>query len=169
MKANSTRFWLALLLALGISGTSQALPTDRSQPIHISADKASMDDNTGVTTYSGNVHIEQGSMKITANKVDLHRDGQGVNRILATGNVHFQQQAAADKPVTDAYGERMDYHLDKREVTITGKARVVQRKDTFTGDKIIYNLDKSIVNAFSGEGKSGQRVQMVIQPKEVTQ
>ena len=59
--------------------------------------------------------------------------------------------------------------LGRREITITGKARVVQQTDSFTGQKIVYNLDKSLVNAFGGEGEKGQRVQMVIQPKGATQ
>ena len=168
MKPNNTRLWLAALLALSISGTSLALPTDRNQPIHISADTATIDDNTGITTYSGNVEIAQGTLKINARNVDLHRNASGVSRILATGNVKFQQQAASDKPLTNAYGERMDYQVDRQEITITGNARVVQQKDTFTGQKIIYNLEKSLVNAFSGDdGQS--RVQMVIQPKGAAQ
>ncbi|MFC6669489.1 lipopolysaccharide transport periplasmic protein LptA [Marinobacterium aestuariivivens] len=165
MRATDTGTWLAALLALAISGSALALPGDRNQPIHISADQATIDDVSGVTTYAGNVHIEQGSMKISARQVDLHRNDGDVSRILATGNVHFQQQAASNKPVTNAYGERMDYDIGRREVTITGEAKVVQQKDTFTGQKIVYNLDKSIVNAFSGKGEQGQRVQMVIQPK----
>jgi hypothetical protein len=42
MKPNNTRLWLAALLSLSISGTSLALPTDRNQPIHVSADTATM-------------------------------------------------------------------------------------------------------------------------------
>jgi lipopolysaccharide export system protein LptA len=168
MKPNNTRLWLAALLSLSISGTSLALPSDRNQPIHVSADTATIDDNTGITTYSGNVEIAQGTLKITARSVDLHRSASGVSRILATGDVSFQQQAAKDKPVTNAYGERMDYQVNRQEITITGQARVVQQKDTFTGQKIVYNLDKSLVNAFSGEGGQG-RVQMVIQPKGAAQ
>ncbi len=168
MKPNNTRLWLAALLSLSMSGTSLALPSDRNQPIHVSADTATIDDNTGITTYSGNVEIAQGTLKINARSVDLHRNESGVSRILATGDVKFQQQAAKDKPVTNAYGERMDYQVNRQEITITGQARVVQQKDTFTGQKIVYNLDKSLVNAFSGEGGQG-RVQMVIQPKGAAQ
>ncbi|NVK44119.1 MAG: lipopolysaccharide transport periplasmic protein LptA [Oceanospirillaceae bacterium] len=166
MKATKT--WLAAL-SIAVSSAALALPEDRSQPINISADQATIDDVSGTTIYSGNVSIEQGSMKITASQVDLYRSNGDVDRILATGNVHFQQQAARDKPVTNAYGERMDYRIDRREITITGNARVVQQKDSFTGQKIVYNLDKSLVNAFSGEGQKGQRVQMVIQPKGAPQ
>ncbi|GGO82861.1 lipopolysaccharide export system protein LptA [Marinobacterium nitratireducens] len=168
MKTN-TRSWLAALLAVAMSGAALALPEDRNQPINISADQATIDDLSGTTTYSGNVSIEQGSMKITARQVDLYRSDGDVDRILATGNVHFRQQAAQDKPVTNAYGERMDYRIARREITITGNARVVQQKDSFTGQKIVYNLDKSLVNAFGGEGGEGQRVQMVIQPKGAAQ
>ena len=45
------------------STVALALPSDRSQQISLVADHATYNDKTGVTTYSGNVVIEQGSMK----------------------------------------------------------------------------------------------------------
>lgn len=151
---------------LGLTSFAYALPSDKHQPIHISADTAQINEKTGTTTYTGNVLMKQGSMEIKAARIDLYREKDSVSRIIANGApANFRQQAAEDKPITDAFGEKLDYLIAKQTITITGNAKVQQESDQFTGSKIVYQMDKAIVNAYSGEGKTGQRVQMVIQPK----
>ncbi|MBP0048794.1 lipopolysaccharide transport periplasmic protein LptA [Marinobacterium sp. AK62] len=157
-------FWLALLLCL--PGFSYALPDDRNQPISVSADRASINERTGVTVYTGRVEIQQGSMLIKGARVELHRNDAGVERIISTGSpAEFQQRPQADAPLTRAYGKRMDYRVTQQEVTITESARVDQGQDTFTGERIVYNMDKAIVNAFGSNSEDGERVRMVIQPR----
>lgn len=154
-------------LAFWLSSPALALPEDSSQPIHIGADSASMNDNTGVTIYRGQVEIVQGTMKIRGDQVELYRNADGeVDRIVSIGQpAEFEQQPRADDPVTHAYGLRMEYRVNQQEVTITQQARVEQGQDTFTGERIVYNMDKAIVDAFSSESGE-QRVKMVIQPKQ---
>jgi lipopolysaccharide export system protein LptA len=156
---------LALLLTLPLG--AWALPEDRNQPINISADRASMDRRTGVTVYTGAVEIIQGSMEIRGQRVELHRAADGsIERIISTGNpARFQQQPAAGQPLTKAYGGKMDYQVKKQEITITENARVDQAKDTFTGERIVYNMERALVNAYGSDREGGERVKMVIQPK----
>lgn len=144
-----------------------ALPDDQDQPIYVSADQASLNERTGVAVYTGAVEIRQGSMILLGSRVEMHRDGQGsISRIITTGSpAEFQQQASPNQPVTKAYGLRMDYQVPTQTVTITENARVVQDADEFTGERIVYDMDNSIVDAFRSEAQGGQRVQMVIQPK----
>jgi len=143
-----------------------ALPDDRKKPIHIAANSAQIDENSGITTYTGNVLITQGTMKIKAAKVNLYQKNNDVNRIVATGSpASFSQQASANQAITDAFGQRLEYQVDQQTITITGNARVEQDKNQFSGERIVYQMEKSLVNAYSGEGNSGQRVQMIIQPK----
>lgn len=153
-------------LTLSLTGVAQALPEDASQPIHISADSASINENTGVTVYKGNVHIQQGTMKIRGDRVELYRNAAGdVNRIVSVGQpAEFEQQPQAEDPLTYAYGLHMEYLVDAQKVTITDEARVEQGQDIFTGQRIIYNMEQAIVDAFSSEG-GDTRVQMVIQPR----
>ena len=63
-------FNVVILGALSSTAMSAfALPTDRNQPISLVADRATYNDKTGYTTYTGNVVIEQGSMKLQADSV----------------------------------------------------------------------------------------------------
>ncbi|KEA63261.1 LptA, protein essential for LPS transport across the periplasm [Marinobacterium lacunae] len=157
---------LCCLLLSGVAESTLALPEDRSQPIHISANSASINEKTGVTVYSGQVEISQGSMKIRGDRVELYRSADGdVNRIVSIGKpAEFEQQPKASDPVTHAYGLRMEYKINSQQVTISEQAKVEQGQDTFTGERIVYNMDKAIVDAYSSES-GDQRVKMVIQPK----
>jgi len=155
------------LSALLASTSSLALPEDRTKPVHISADSARIDENTGITHYEGSVEIRQGTLQINAESVDLYRSNGGIDRLVAKGRktaAHFRQKPAADQPWTDAWGNTLEYDVSKQNLTISGNGKVQQGKDRFSGERIIYNIDRSIVNAFGGKEGKG-RVQMVIQPK----
>jgi lipopolysaccharide export system protein LptA len=51
------------------SASTFALPSDRNQQLSLVADRATYNDKTGVTTYTGNVVIEQGTMKLQADSI----------------------------------------------------------------------------------------------------
>lgn len=51
------------------SSTVFAIPSDRNQPISLLADRATYNEKTGITTYTGNVIIEQGTMKLQADSI----------------------------------------------------------------------------------------------------
>lgn len=165
MRINRPALLAAMLLTL--SAGTHALPEDRNQPINIAADRASMNERTGLTVYTGNVEIIQGSMEIRGDRVELHRASDGsIDRIISTGKpAQFQQRPSANQPLTRAYGDRMDYRVKQQEITITENARVDQNKDTFTGERIVYNMERALVNAFGSDRAGGERVKMVIQPK----
>lgn len=166
---------IALLLSTLTVQQALALPDDQNQPIKISADSASINDKTGITRYQGNVLIKQGSMLIEAATVEMHRSNNGVEKLIAKGSpAHFRQQPEINGPYSDAWGKHMVYLVDEKKLTITQEAKVIQDQDTFTGEKIVYDLDRSIVDAFGsdpnakGDASKG-RVNMVIQPKKGTE
>lgn len=153
-----------LLSAASIS--SFALDSDREQPIYVAADKASIDDKTGITIYTGDVDISQGTMILRGERVELRRDPQGnVDQIISTGApAYFEQQPAEDQAVTVATGDKLDYLVGKQLLQILGSAKVVQAGDEFTGARINYDMNRALVDAFS-DSKSDTRVRMVIQPR----
>jgi lipopolysaccharide export system protein LptA len=60
----------ALAAVLGFTSLAAlAIPSDRQQPISLVADRATFNERTGITTYTGNVIIEQGTMKLQANSI----------------------------------------------------------------------------------------------------
>ena len=64
--ANSRLKWFSGALLALFTTLALGLPSDREQPIHISADKALRDEKKGITVYQGNVEMNQGSLRIEA-------------------------------------------------------------------------------------------------------
>lgn len=67
MKSVAKFIAITSALTTGVLATNlaHALPDDRTKPIEIQANSAERDAKTGVTTYTGNVDIQQGSIHIS--------------------------------------------------------------------------------------------------------
>lgn len=81
---------------------ASALPSDKGQAIHFAAQKATLDQKNGVTTYTGNVEISQGTLLVKADKVTAHfnAETQKLERIHAEGSpARYQQQPEPDQGV----------------------------------------------------------------------
>ena len=170
MKSNSSqfRYWIQLscifLLLLPISGN--ALESDKEQPLYVEADGADIDDKTGVSIYTGNVVITQGSIKLNADKVTVTQKGEKSDHILAEGNpVKFQQQAEGKKGLIKGRAKTADYHMDSETIYMIGDAIMIQGEDTFRSDRITYDRVKGQVKA-GASAKGKQRVRIAIQPQK---
>src|SRR5690349_20104257 len=69
--ARSSVVAVSLLVAGLLSGAYSALAekADRSKPLHIEADKVTLDDAAKVSVFEGHVVMTQGTTRITADKV----------------------------------------------------------------------------------------------------
>lgn len=165
LQLKTVKLFAAALIGF-MSASSFALESDRDQPIYVAADRASIDDNTGITVYTGNVDITQGSMILRGDRVELRRDAEGnVDQIISNGTpAYFEQQPSEEQAVTVATGDKLDYGVGSQLLKIIGDAKVTQAGDEFTGARINYDMEKALVDAFS-DSKSDKRVRMVIQPR----
>ena len=75
---------LAVVLCLG-PGAAWALSSDKDQPVLVEADSADIDDAKNMSVYSGNVEIQQGSLRILADKVTVYHEERKPQRIVAEG------------------------------------------------------------------------------------
>jgi lipopolysaccharide export system protein LptA len=156
---NSVFLLILLLLSTAIS----ALPEDREQPIHLEADRAQLDQKTGVSVYQGNVVISQGSMRLNADTATFYVNNGRFERLEATGKpVKLRYQPASNKPEIQGVSQQVEYNALKARVIMTSKAKITQGQDTFAGDRIEYDLDKDLVKA-GGDG----RIEFIIQPQSV--
>ena len=160
---------LVLLLMTLITSLSQALPSDREQPIKITADSAVRNEQTGETRYEGSVELTQGSLHIEADLLTLYQnDGAADGLITATGTpATLQQTPQEGKPPIKAAAHRIAYDQKGDKVTLTENARIEQDGAIVTGATIDYVLSQQRVTANSdqttGQG-TGQRVEMIIPP-----
>ncbi|OOS02229.1 lipopolysaccharide export system protein LptA [Moraxella cuniculi DSM 21768] len=157
----------ALVLTLSITPLiAAALPSDANQPIRLLADRATYSERTGVTTYSGNVTIEQGTLKIAADNltVNLNTANRSINSAVATGRpATMQQIITQEKGLAKGQANRIDYNAVTGIVTLTGNAKLTQAGSSFSGNVIRYSLSAGDVEANAG---GGQRVELVFPPSE---
>ena len=155
---------LALLLLTLCPPLANALSSDKDQPIDIVADSVDIDEAKGTSTYTGNVEINQGSIRLLADKVVVeHHPGQP-RKVNASGApAKFRQLPDNSKAYVTGTAQRVEYRLDSEELVLTGNAQLTQGKDRFNSDRIVYDRVKAVVKAgAAAQGKD--RVRVTIEP-----
>lgn len=161
------RNWRPALLALSllVATGASALPGDREQPIHISADKALRDEARGITVYSGSVHMRQGSMEIEADNITFYHASENADQIVANGApAKLRQQPEPDKGLVHAEAQTIHYFRREDRVRLQTDARLEQDGALVTGDSIDYFIDRQLVQAQADESREGNKVFVVIPP-----
>jgi len=146
--------------------TGQALPDDRYQLINGAADNLVINQKSGLATYTGSVTIQQGSLKITADKIVIHTLADGsTDKIIATGTpARFEQQPQADQSVIKANASSITYTPKDERLLLIENASISQNGDTMKGPQIDYDLAGEVMKAMGG-ANSGSRVEFVIAPR----
>jgi len=166
------RMNLKQILILSLISTSSiwcssafALESDRDKPVHINADKVSIDEKTGISNYSGNVIIEQGSMKLTGDKVTVFQPDGKLDKIVVLGNpAQFKQLSDKNNQEIRATAKILQYHTINEKLILKGNASLKQGQNSFSGHVIEYDTRNSTVTANTDSDKK-QRVNAVITPK----
>jgi lipopolysaccharide export system protein LptA len=168
MSSIKTLFRSALLVSISLlSVTASALPSDQAQPIHIKSDSAHSNQKQGLTTYSGSVQMDQGSLQILADKVTIKSLDNKVSEIVAVGKpAQYQQQPSPESEIVTATGERIVYLVDKETLTLSENASLNQNGTIMTGKHIDYDIKQSVVRAAKGnEDTSSDRIHIIIPAK----
>ncbi len=136
-------FLISLLTAAPVAGMAQGFQVgfgqtqqDTGLPVEVTAESLSVNQSDGSAVFEGNVDISQGEMRMTADKVNVHyqQDNQGIEKLVATGNVLLVQGPDA------AEANEAVYTIDDGTVIMTGSVTVVQAATTITADKMRLNL-----------------------------
>lgn len=161
------KFCLLLLLA---STALYALQSDQQQEIIIHADRAELNAKTHAVTYIGNVILTQGTIKITADKLLLVKQGDKLSLATATGTdklATYQQQLEQQQGLTKAKAQRIVYRLKQNHIELLGKASLAQMGNLLKGERIVYHIDKQTAHAGkqnTAKNQQSQRVKVIIQP-----
>lgn len=159
----SAKVVLAFLFCLQPLSAALALQSDRARPLHVEANQASLNKQTGVSVYTGKVVIRQGTMTITAEKIEIHTRNGSLSRIIANGNpaTYRQRPDKRDEDITAQAGQ-MEYDANKGVAIFLQKAELKQSGNTFRSDRIVYDILRDAVDA--GKQTGGDRVIITIQP-----
>ena len=154
----------AALAAFPIVAASQgqvafgSMQQDTSAPVEVTADQLSVSQSDGTATYSGDVVIVQGEMRLAAPQVVVVYSEQAgqIDRLEATGGVTLVSGEEA------AEAERADYDIEGGTVTLTGDVLLTQGENALTAETMVVDLD-------TGMAQMSGRVRTVLQQQLVEQ
>ena len=140
---------LLLSFLLAGSNTAIALSSDSEQPIEIEANAAELDDEKGVTVYTGNVIVTQGSIKMTGDKMTVYyTEDKELDTVVMVGKPATYRQLPDDSDVYDeAEARRMEFYEAKNLIVLIDNAEVRQEGLRFSGERIEYDTLHSKIRA----------------------
>lgn len=170
-RPRGTMALLALALYLLATPSGHALTDDREQPLRVVADTAEHNERSGVTIYTGNVIITQGSMRIEADVVTLKGQDNRVDNMVAEGNpARLQQQPKPEDSMMYARAQRIIYFVADDRVQLIDRASIEQNDSVVNSDEIEYFVKQRIVKAHGSvkgsNGEAPKRVEFIYTPQK---
>jgi len=171
---------IALIAALALlSGSAWAagerkkeMKADKSEPIHITADRLDAYNEQRLVVFSGNAVATQADKVINADSLHLfyRKDTSDPNQaVKGLGNTGDLEKMEAKGNVTITQGERIVtgdhavFYQDEQKIIVTGNAVLKEAKNVIRGERIVVLMNESRGTVESGENK---RVTATIYPTE---
>lgn len=156
--------WLLSAL-LVLSTGAVALEDDSEKPVYIEANSAFYDEKEERSTYTGQVILIQGSLRVESDKLVAFSPGGEVKKVIAYGNpVRFRQKPKPEGEIRGS-AKRAEYDLDREVIVLIGDAVVWQNGNKYASDRIEYDQIKGIIKA--GEPTSDtKRVKIILRPRK---
>lgn len=164
--SNYPALLIAALVSCVLSAPLTALESDRDQPVQIESDSARFDEQQGVTSYSGNVRLTQGSIELLADRIDLISENGEIVELVATGApAHYEQLPEPDAQKLIARANSIRYQLSQDLIELVGQASLSQEGTTLSGGQILYDVRQHVLRASSSEGsETRDRVRVTLPP-----
>lgn len=144
MYLNKAKLIVKLLLLLLVNQLCFAMPDDRKQIVHLSANSADIDQLNHRGTYTGNVEFDQGTTHLRA--AEAMTEGNEKNQLVKAiikgsqlAQAHYWEQTDVHKPLVHAFADTIYYYPDRHLIELIGHARVEQGKDSFSAPQISYD------------------------------
>lgn len=143
-----------------------ALTSDRDEPITIEADRVDIDEKTGLSTYTGNVRLAQGSTRIAAETITVLRQGKRLDMVTALGApARYAQRPDNATEDVEAQASRIEFAAPEGVLVLSGEAELHQGGSRFNGSRIEYDTQRDLVRAAGSNDGAGGRIRVIIQPE----
>jgi len=164
IKALNVKIGGLLLAALLAASTVWALPDDFKKQIVVDAKRQQVDIKNQRVTFSGQVEVRQGTLKMSSDRLIVQ--GKGNEVMIAVGKpATFSQMLEANRPV-EARANEIRYEVRSRTLTLSGDAELRQLDSVVTGNTIQYNIEKQQLLAEGGQDPEG-RVTTIFMPEQI--
>ena len=89
---------------------AHAEKADRNKPIHLEADRVTVDDAKQIATFTGNVVLTQGTMVMRGDRMEVRQDKDGFRNGTVWGNLaYFRQKRDGTDDFIEGWSERIEY------------------------------------------------------------
>ena len=162
------------LFVLYATEAAMAQTADRDKPIHLDADKVTINDAKQVAVFEGNVILRQGSLELRGDRMEVRQDKSGFKYGIAWGKpAYFRQKEEGVDDVIEGWADRLEYDGRAETLKMFDRAKVKRGQDEIRGNFISYNAKTEYYEVIGGGPKAGGkgstgRVHAVIQPKPKT-
>ena len=152
-----------LLLA---SAPAWAEKADRDKPVNVEADSLNVDDARKTGIYQGHVVLSQGSLMITADRIEIRQDDRGFNTGDATGKpAYFRQKMEGRDEFAEGWAEQIVYDARADKLRLAGQARLKRGEEELRGGLIVFDGATEHYQAQGSVTGAPGRVRAVIRPK----
>jgi lipopolysaccharide export system protein LptA len=117
-------------VAAAATAPTASLGLDSRQPIAVNADAFLADLNKETGTYSGNVIVTQGPVRLHADQVMVVAPGGRASRMEAKGNV------VVDSPSGKAIGDAGVYDVPEQTIRLTGNVVLTKDANVMRGNSL---------------------------------
>ena len=153
-----------LFAALLVPGVAWPKASDRNQPMTVdsSRQEGSLTGDNGMSRFTGNVVITQGTLEIHADSADVYQKSGDIDRVVFVGKQATLKQQLDDGTWMNARADNLDYNVGTDVIVLTGNYMVQSDRGTNTGQRMTYNTRTGDMQS----GGDGTRVRTVIPPKK---
>jgi len=154
----------SFLVALLFSAYSHAGKDDFTKKIELASLYQNADGIAKRATYQGNVVIQQGTLKVSADELEIDASkGEGNEIFIATGKPARYSQQQEDGSTVTAHADKIEYHRQTRSLSLEGNAEIKQNSSSVQGKSITFNMELEQIIAQGSDQESG-RVITTFQP-----
>ena len=140
---------LLILLMAFVASLVFALPEDTKQAIEIEAQSVVVDETTGFNEFSGDVEVRQGSLLLLAELIQVQTENEEVVSMIAKGSLEkpakYIQSQENQARLIEATATLITYNVDKGMIILVGNAHLIQGFDSFSGDRLSYDINNDRV------------------------
>lgn len=160
--------------ALLLAGLLQVAPAaaqlggfrnEPDKPIEVEADALEVEDTNRTATFTGNVRVVQGDIRMKADRITVHYAGKKsgssrIEKIAAAGNVLI---SAPDNQT--ASGDWANYIVATRQIEMGNSVVLRQGENLIRGARLSVNLDSGQARVTGSENGGTGRVKGLFQPR----
>lgn len=170
--ASLCRVAFAIAAVAAFGAPAHADKADRNKPIHLEADRVTVDDAKQIATFTGNVVLTQGSMILRGDRMEVRQDKAGFRHGTMWGNLaYFRQKRDGYDEFIEGWSERIEYDSRADKVQMFNRAMLKRGQDEVRGNYISYDSNTEFFQVTGAATKSASakpgdgRVRAIMQPK----